>query len=110
MRPAMTAYSSVSIPVSSLRKFLIVFIRDLLFGFLGGCGLCPDLRTWPRAKRCTGTAGVISGTLSDRFLPITATFLVRGTALQCLCQWRNVRGFTIALVLAVTTTHACFLT
>ena len=43
-----------------------------------GIGFAPALTHLVRAKLdLTRNAGVISGNLSDRFLPITATFLVR---------------------------------
>jgi len=48
-----------------------------LLSLLKGLGSAPGLPHWPGLKNRTRTAGVISGNLSDRFLPITATFRVR---------------------------------
>jgi hypothetical protein len=45
--------------------------------FLNGLRFEPGFRTARTKKKSTGSAGVISGDLSDRILPITATFRVR---------------------------------
>jgi len=48
--------------------------------------LHPTLENWIGAV-VPRSAGVISGILSDRSLPITATFLVRAVVWQRLCRW-----------------------
>jgi hypothetical protein len=52
----------------------------LLFGFR----FAPDGKL-DRVAHCTRSEGVISGNLSDRSLPITATFLVRVYSLSNAC-------------------------
>src|SRR5882672_12277430 len=47
MRPAMTAYSRVSIPLSSLRKFLIIFMSFAPWSDGRVLGSDPDFRAGP---------------------------------------------------------------
>src|SRR6266545_4270743 len=81
----MTAYSRVSIPVSSEEVFDLVHLGCSL-SFLKGWRSSPEIRTSLGPHDCTENAGVISGHLSERFLPITATFRVRVGYEQRLCQ------------------------
>src|SRR5215216_5939455 len=84
----MTAYSKVSIPDSSFRKFLIVFMFAPSAFFPEG-RLKVDARGMTCAgEGCAKSVGVTSGNLRDRSLPITATFLVRASVGQRLCHHR----------------------